>query len=65
MRWDEIQKAWPEVKSQIRLHWCRLSDEDLEQSGGRRDRIVDRIEQCYGVRKANVERELDRLIERL
>jgi uncharacterized protein YjbJ (UPF0337 family) len=65
MQWDEITQSWTDVKKQIRLRWCKLSDVDLEQSGGQRDRIVARIEQHYGVRKENIERELDTLIERL
>jgi uncharacterized protein YjbJ (UPF0337 family) len=65
MQWDEITQSWTDVKRQIRLRWSKLSDVDLEQSGGERDRIVERIEHYYCVRKENIERELDTLVEKL
>jgi uncharacterized protein YjbJ (UPF0337 family) len=65
MKWDEIERAWPDVKEKIRFRWCRLSDEELEQSGGKRERIVAQIDRHYSVRKENIERDLDALIESL
>lgn len=65
MNWDQVMGKWDDVKGRIRQQWGKLTDDDLEQAGGRKDRLVGRIQQRYGERKENIERELDKLIDKI
>jgi uncharacterized protein YjbJ (UPF0337 family) len=65
MNWDQVVGKWDDIKGQIRQEWADLTDDDLEQAAGRRERIVGRIQQRYGESKEAIEQKLDRLIQRL
>jgi uncharacterized protein YjbJ (UPF0337 family) len=65
MNWDQVVGKWDDVKGQIRQQWGKLTDDDLEQSAGRRERLIGRIQQRYGESKEAIERKLDELISRL
>ena len=65
MNWDQVLGKWSDVKGKIRQQWGKLTDDDLEQSAGRRERLVGRIQERYGDSKEAIERKLDQLIDRL
>jgi uncharacterized protein YjbJ (UPF0337 family) len=65
MNWDQVAGKWEDVKGQIRQEWGKLTDDDLEHSAGRRERLVGRIQQRYGDTKETIEHKLDQLIDRL
>ncbi len=45
---------WPEIKTSIKGHWNRLTDEDLEAIGGHLQELEGRIEKRYGWSKEKV-----------
>jgi len=65
MNWDQIEGKWKQVKGRVREKWGKLTDDDLETAAGKRDRLVGKIQERYGVAKEQAERELDALADRL
>lgn len=63
MNWDQVEGSWRSVKGEIRQKWGKLTDDELEQSEGRRERLVGRIQARYGEAREKVERQLDELID--
>lgn len=49
MTWPEIEEQWSEVKGQAQLKWAKLSAEDLALVAGKRDRLIGRLEERYGL----------------
>jgi hypothetical protein len=49
MGWDVIQKDWDGQKRRVRERWSRLAEHELDEMGGRRDRLVRKIEDVYGI----------------
>lgn len=48
MDWDEYARGnWSEVKSLIKAQWDGLSDDDIEETQGRRERLIWKIQQRY------------------
>ena len=37
MNWDFIEGNWDQIKSKIKKHWGRLTDDELEVMDGKRD----------------------------
>ncbi len=62
MTWEQIEHGWIGIKGQIQEQWARLSDEDLDRIQGKRDRLVEKIQNLYGVAREDAERQVDRFL---
>lgn len=48
MDWDEYaRRNWDEVKGKIKQQWGGLTDDDVEEIRGRRERLIFKIQQRY------------------
>lgn len=65
MNWDTIEGKWDQFKASVRQKWGKLTDDDIEQGKGQRDKLIGKIHERYGDAKDNVERALDDLIAKL
>jgi len=59
MNWDQIEGHWKEFKGTVRSKWGKLTDDDLDVIAGKRDAFLGRLQQRYGFKKDEAERELD------
>jgi uncharacterized protein YjbJ (UPF0337 family) len=59
MNWDQIKGKWHEVKGSIRAKWADLTDDDLDEMDGNREKMVGKIQQKYGVAKEEAEKQVD------
>jgi uncharacterized protein YjbJ (UPF0337 family) len=59
MNWDQIEGQWTQLKGKIKEQWGKLTDDDLDTVGGKRDQLIGRIQERYGYEKDKAERELD------
>jgi uncharacterized protein YjbJ (UPF0337 family) len=59
MNWDQIQGSWKELKGKVRTKWAKLTDDDMDQIGGKRDILLGRLQQRYGYEKDKAESELE------
>jgi uncharacterized protein YjbJ (UPF0337 family) len=62
MNWDQIEGKWKEMKGKMRSKWSKLTDDDVEAIGGKKDVLLGRLQQRYGYKKDEAERELDNWI---
>ena len=60
MNWDIVKGRWRQMKSDVRRQWAKLTDDDLEYIDARREQLVGRIQERYGVMKDDAERQVDR-----
>jgi uncharacterized protein YjbJ (UPF0337 family) len=60
MNWDEIEGKWTEIKGRLRSKWAKLTDDDMNMIEGKREVLVGRLQQRYGMEKDQAEREVDR-----
>jgi uncharacterized protein YjbJ (UPF0337 family) len=59
MTWDQITGRWHQVKGQLRSKWGKLTDNDLETIGGKREALVGKLQERYGMMKDEAERQAD------
>ena len=60
MNWEMISGQWTEMKGKIRSKWGKLTDDDVEVISGKKDVLVGRLQQRYGLEKDEAERDVDR-----
>jgi uncharacterized protein YjbJ (UPF0337 family) len=65
MNWDQIEGKWKQLKGQARSKWGKLTDDDLENAAGKKDVLVGRLQQRYGYKRDQAEKELDTWIKDL
>ncbi len=63
MNWDTVEGKWSEIKGKLRETWGKLTDSDLDAIGGKKDRLVGRLQQHYGYHKEQASKEADRVID--
>lgn len=59
MNWDIVEGKWNQVKGTVRQKWGKLTDSDLETIGGEKDKFLGLLQERYGKRRDEAERELD------
>jgi len=57
--WDKIAGNWKQLRGSVRQQWGKLTDDDLEQARGERDKLVGRIQERYGIAKDEASRQID------
>ena len=57
--WDKIAGNWKQFRGEVRQQWGKLTDDDLEQARGERDKLVGRIQERYGIAKDEASRQID------
>ena len=63
MNWDQVEGNWKEFKGKIRTKWAKFTDDDLDQIAGKKDILIGRLQQRYGLKKDQAERQLDDFIK--
>jgi len=48
MNWEQIAGGWNQVKGKAKEKWGKLTDDDLDVLQGKRDQLVEKIQQRYG-----------------
>jgi uncharacterized protein YjbJ (UPF0337 family) len=59
MNWDQFEGNWKQLKGRIREQWGELTDDDLDVINGRRQQLTGKLQERYGIAKAEAERQID------
>jgi uncharacterized protein YjbJ (UPF0337 family) len=65
MNWDILKGNWSQFKGEIRTKWGALTDDELDQVKGERDKLVGLLQEHYGLAKSDAEAELDRFVKEM
>ena len=58
MNEDTIAGNWKQFKSKVKEQWGKLTDDDLDVIAGKRDQMVGRMQERYGIAKDEAEKQL-------
>ncbi len=56
---DILKGNWKQFKGDIQRRWGELTDDELDQIEGNREKLVGKIQERYGKSHAEAEREVD------
>lgn len=65
MNWNIFEGRWGQLKGDMRSQWAKLTDDDLENAAGKKDKLVGILQERYGIVKDEAERQLDTWIAKL
>jgi uncharacterized protein YjbJ (UPF0337 family) len=63
MNRDILEGKWKQIRGEIKETWGELTDDELDQIGGRYDKLVGKLQERYGYSREEAEEELDRFLE--
>ena len=58
MNWDRMEGNWKQVKGSVKARWGKLTDDQLNVIAGKRDSLVGKIQETYGISKDETEKQL-------
>lgn len=59
MNWDQLEGKWKQYSGKVKEKWGKLTDDDLEVVRGRREQLIGKIQERYGVVKQEAENQVD------
>jgi uncharacterized protein YjbJ (UPF0337 family) len=65
MNWDRIEGNWKQLKGRARAEWGKLTDDDVDVISGRREQLVGKLQERYGIARDDAERRADTWIQSL
>jgi uncharacterized protein YjbJ (UPF0337 family) len=65
MNWDQVEGKWKQSKGKFREKWGKLTDDDLEVISGKRDQLVGRLQERYGIAHEEAEKQADAFVKGL
>lgn len=59
MNWDRIEGNWKQLKGKAKVQWGKLTDDDFDVIAGKRDQLVGKVQESYGISKDEAEKQVD------
>ena len=59
MNWDQIEGKWKQLTGSARERWGKLTNDDIQTLTGQKDQLVGKIQERYGIAKAEAEKQAD------
>ncbi len=58
MNWDRIEGNWKQFKGNVVQQWGKLTDDQLDVIAGKRDLLLGKIQEAYGISRDETEKQL-------
>lgn len=65
MNKDQWQGKWKQLTGQVKQQWGQLTDDDLDQIAGDRERLEGRIQERYGIEREEARRQIEEFERRI
>ena len=59
MNKDILEGKWKQIRGEIRETWGELTDDELDQISGKRDKLAGTLQEKYGWSRDEAERQID------
>jgi uncharacterized protein YjbJ (UPF0337 family) len=59
MNTDILEGKWKQIRGEIRETWGELTDDELDQIAGKRDKLAGILQEKYGWSRDEAERQID------
>ena len=65
MNWDIFEGKWEQIKGKLKSKWAKLTDDDWNLIAGKKDALIGTLQERYGYKKDQAEKEADEYIKSL
>jgi uncharacterized protein YjbJ (UPF0337 family) len=62
MNSDVLKGRWTQLRGEIRSRWGKLTDDDLTQIQGEVEKMIGKLQERYGYKREQAERELNEFL---
>ncbi|MFL6354249.1 MAG: CsbD family protein [Bryobacteraceae bacterium] len=59
MNSDQFEGKWKQLKGQVKQRWGKFTDDDITALSGKKDELVGKIQERYGITREQAETEAD------
>jgi uncharacterized protein YjbJ (UPF0337 family) len=59
MNTDQLSGKWKQMKGAAKQHWGKLTDDDLEVIAGKRETLIGKLQERYGMAKEDAQKKAD------
>jgi uncharacterized protein YjbJ (UPF0337 family) len=59
MNWEQAEGKWKQLKGSVKAKWGKLTDSDLDFIDGKRDQLVGRLQERYGIAREEAEKQVN------
>jgi len=65
MNWDRIEGNWHQLKGKAVEQWGKLTKDDIDRLDGKREQLIGRIQESYGISRDEAEKQVTEWSDRL
>ncbi|MBX3216281.1 MAG: CsbD family protein [Labilithrix sp.] len=65
MNWERVEGQWHQLKGELKSKWAKLTDDDLKHVGGKKEQLIGKLQERYGVMKEEAERQVNEWVAKL
>ena len=58
MSWNNVEGNWNQFKGKVKEKWGELTDDELDQIAGKRDILIGKIQEKYGIAEDEAEKRI-------
>ena len=58
MNWSTIENSWQSYKAGAKQRWSKLSDEQIDDTMGKREQLASSVQQAYSISRDEVDRQI-------
>jgi uncharacterized protein YjbJ (UPF0337 family) len=58
MNWDQVKGNWKQFRGKVKEQWGHLTDDELDVIDGRRDILIGKVQEAYGISKDQAEKQV-------
>ncbi len=59
MNWDQVEGKWKQYKGNVKEKWGKLTDDDIDVIDGKRQQLVGKLQERYGIARSVAEKQAD------
>lgn len=60
MNEDVLKGKWNQLKGDVKNKWGKLTDDDLKQVEGNREKLIGKVQEKYGKDREEAKKEVDK-----
>ena len=65
MNWDQVERKWKQYRGKMKEKWGKITDNDFDLIEGKRQILVGKIQEHYGIAKEAAEKQADEFVQSL
>ncbi|MBK9069770.1 MAG: CsbD family protein [Myxococcales bacterium] len=65
MNWNQIEGKWQQFTGHVKSTWGKLTDDDMTSIGGKKDQLIGKVKERYGIMQDAAEKQVDEWMAKL